>query len=460
MCISVPIPWPTYSRTIPYRPLARALVSTACEMSLSRFPGRAWARPAHSARSQARSSSASSSLIGPTPTVRAASPCQPSRIAPQSIEIRSPAASRASALGMPCTIWSLTEVQIVAGYPWYPLNEGTAPAARISRSAITSRSSVVMPGSTAAVSTSSVCDTTRPASRIAAIWPGVLIWIGCSRLVRMAPPDSLIHVTVARSLRGAGGHPRPAGWRPAAGGAETGWANLGQPPVAIGERSADEAPQRAQRPVGDLLYRPGGVDAEQYALIRVECVQRLGLLLIHIQPMPDRLLPVVVALEQIAAAVVTVLAARRRVEQHVPYVPALAAGPPPREPPDHLVVVHHELEHQVQPGVPLGQHLLQRLGLGHVPREPVEQEAALRVVLLQPVGNHRDRDLVGHQVAAVHEGLGRAAEFGAGAHVVPEDLTCRDRRDRQVGGYELGLRPLARTGGPDEDDSHYLRKPS
>jgi len=29
-----------------------------------------------------------------------------------------------------------------------------------------------------------------------------------------------------------------------------------------------------------------------------------------------------------------------------------------------------------------------------------------------------------------------------------------------VGGYELGLRPLARTGGPDEDDAHYRRKPS
>jgi len=26
--------------------------------------------------------------------------------------------------------------------------------------------------------------------------------------------------------------------------------------------------------------------------------------------------------------------------------------------------------------------------------------------------------------------------------------------------YELGLCPLARTGGPDEDDSHYRRKPS
>jgi hypothetical protein len=26
--------------------------------------------------------------------------------------------------------------------------------------------------------------------------------------------------------------------------------------------------------------------------------------------------------------------------------------------------------------------------------------------------------------------------------------------------YELGLRPLARTGRPDEDDAHYRKKPS
>ena len=118
MCISVPIPWPTYSRMIPYRPLARALVSTAWEMSLSLRPGLAWARPCQSARWQACSRRVSSSLTGPTATVRAASPCQPPTIAPQSIEIRSPSASRALSLGMPCTIWSFTDVQIVAGYPW------------------------------------------------------------------------------------------------------------------------------------------------------------------------------------------------------------------------------------------------------------------------------------------------------------------------------------------------------
>ena len=52
------------------------------------------------------------------------------------------------------------------------------------------------------------------------------------------------------------------------------------------------------------------------------------------------------------------------------------------------------------------------------------------------------------------------AELGVAGDVVPENITCRDPRDRQVRSDELGLCPLARTGGPDEDDAHYRKKPS
>src|ERR1700734_1105695 len=114
----------------------------------------------------------------------------------------------------------------------------------------------------------------------------------------MAPPDSSSHVTVARQCSSAPG-PR---WR-AAGPAQCGVR------LSAGFGSADEAAQRAQGPVGDLLDRAGGVHAEQDALVRVERDQRLGLLLINVQTVPDRLFPVVVALEQFTAAVVAVLAA-------------------------------------------------------------------------------------------------------------------------------------------------------
>ena len=58
-----------------------------------------------------------SGVMSPTPMVNAASPCQPSTMAPQSIEMMSPSRSGRSS-GMPCTIMLFGEAQITAGKPW------------------------------------------------------------------------------------------------------------------------------------------------------------------------------------------------------------------------------------------------------------------------------------------------------------------------------------------------------
>ncbi len=93
------------------------LFSTAWETSPSRPPSRAAVTPAHMAASHAADRAAAPGVTSPTGTVIAASPCQPSTIAPKSMEIRSPAASRSCADGMPWTTRSLTDVQITAGKP-------------------------------------------------------------------------------------------------------------------------------------------------------------------------------------------------------------------------------------------------------------------------------------------------------------------------------------------------------
>ena len=88
--------------------------------------------------------------------------------------MRSPSASTCAADGMPCTICSFTEAQIEAGKPWYPRNDGTAPAARMTSSAMASRSFVLTPTAVAAVTAASASATTAPAARIASSSPGVL----------------------------------------------------------------------------------------------------------------------------------------------------------------------------------------------------------------------------------------------------------------------------------------------
>src|SRR4051812_48355219 len=202
-----------------------------------------------------------------------------------------------------------------------------APSPRIASSATASRSAVLMPGVTAAFSFSSVRPTTSPASRISAISSSVLIWIKVASLP---------------------------------------------------ERT--EGGERPLRHVVDGTHR---VDAHEYASLGVVAHQRCRLLVVDLEPVTDRLRLVVVALEQLATADVTHTLRRRRVEVQMPDVSAAPAGTPAGEPPDHLVVVDHELQHDVERRPPVEQQVVERLGLRHVAGETVEQEAFAGVVLLE-----------------------------------------------------------------------------
>src|SRR5439155_4664983 len=129
-----------------------------------------------------------------------------------------------------------------------------------------------------AASTRRVRATTRPASRITAICSGVLV----SMLI---PPTS-----PPRFLATPHTGPLPAYART----------------------------ERGHGPAGDLFHRAGRVDADQDVLVGVEGEKGEGLLGVDLDPVPDRLLGVVVPLEELAAAVIADAGAGGRVVQDVP----------------------------------------------------------------------------------------------------------------------------------------------
>src|SRR3954452_6306017 len=133
-----------------------------------------------------------------------------------------------------------------------------------------SRSAVVMPGRAAALSFSSVRPTTSPAWRMRAISASDLIWI-----------TPLLSPQPARLSKGS---------------------------------------QRGDGAVGHVVDRAHGVDAHEDARLGVVADQRGRLLVVDLQPVPDRLGHVVVALEQVATADVAGALGRRRVEVDVPDV--------------------------------------------------------------------------------------------------------------------------------------------
>ena len=138
------------------------------EMSPTRPPRRAAAMPRHSASSVTRISSRASGATSPIGTVIAASPCHPSTMAPQSIEMMSPSPQH------PVPGDAVHDLVVDRGAD--RRREGrlavalerrdAAVVADVATRRVASSSPVVTPGAAAARSSSSVRPTSSPATRI------------------------------------------------------------------------------------------------------------------------------------------------------------------------------------------------------------------------------------------------------------------------------------------------------
>ena len=86
-------------------------------------------------------------------------------------------------------------------------------------------------------------------------------------------------------------------------------------------------------------------------------------------------------------------------------------GRPAGDPLERDLVGDVEEEHRVERAADLGEHLVELLGLGQVPREPVEHEAVRCVELRRALADERDGQLVGDELARREERLDLPAEL-------------------------------------------------
>ena len=75
---------------------------------------------------------------------------------------------------------------------------------------------------------------------------------------------------------------------------------------------------------------------------------------------------------------------------------------------------------------PLGQQMVEVLGLLHGAGEAVEQEARHALRGVEQVFNHALDDIVGHQVAGLDEVLGHFAQLGAGSNLTAQQFAGAD----------------------------------
>src|SRR5690242_17760022 len=193
--------------------------------------------------------------------------------------------------------------------------------------------------------------------------------------------------------------------------------NFGSPVFRLVRRQAQALPDLL---LDDLRRGPRvhGVDV----LLAPEDLQD-GVRLVVIVPQPDRerLLGVIFAGDQLSAAHVAPAGDLRAVGDQVVIQPAAAAQPAVQNPAADLAVRQVKLDDAVDVVA-----LQEELGLPRVPREPVDDEAEVPVVLGEPVPDHRLHQVVPDQFPGRHGAPDLGAQLGVVLHVPPEDIPHAD----------------------------------
>ncbi len=132
-------------------------------------------------------------------------------------------------------------------------------------------------------------------------------------------------------------------------------------------------------------------------------------------------------------------------------VTRLDADAPTREAPDYLLVGDLDQHRRRDPASQVRELLVESVGLLGGAREAVEDEAVLRILLLEALGRHRHDQRVGNEVTGVHVLLRLLAELRALLDVGAQHVAGGDERQPEVVLKARRLRPLARARRTEQD---------
>ena len=104
------------------------------------------------------------------------------------------------------------------------------------------------------------------------------------------------------------------------------------------------------------------------------------------------------------------------------------------------------------PSFEFGQEQIQGFGLRHRPRKAVQNGALHAVRVLHPLPDHRDRDIIGHQLPALHVTLGEDPQVRLAGKMLPEKVAGGDVRQAQLLTEHFRLGSFARTGRAEQDN--------
>ena len=192
------------------------------------------------------------------------------------------------------------------------------------------------------------------------------------------------------------------------------------------------------------------VEATQQPGLLVVVDQRRGLARVDLKARADRLLVVVVALDQARAVLVADALALGRVEVDVVDVPALGAHAAPAEAAHDLLVGHLDQQRRGQPALAVSASASPSASACCSLRgKPSSRKPSRASPLADARADHADDHLVGHELAGVHVLLRLLAQFGALGHLRAQHVAGGDVRERRSPRCRRSAWvPLPAPGGP------------
>ncbi len=213
---------------------------------------------------------------------------------------------------------------------------------------------------------------------------------------------------------------------------------------------------QGEEPLPHGLHRLLPVHLLQLALAPVVLEQLPELRHVHLQSGAHHLRAVVLALVEPRAIAVADARHSGRSVGLVVNGAASGAVPSPRQAAHQLLLRDPQVDGHIDALPPLGEGLVQRPRLGQGAGKAVQQASSLAVGLLQPLQQHSDGDLVGHQSPRLHVRPRPLPQLRAAADVLAEQLAGGDVGQPQVLGQKGSLGALA---GPRQTQQHQEHVP-
>src|SRR6185437_2034564 len=219
------------------------------------------------------------------------------------------------------------------------------------------------------------------------------------------------------------------------------------------------APENLTERTAHIFHICRGVHGIEKALAAVIIRERLGLALVGRQPFFHHFGAIVGPLHQHSAIRVANAGRPRRRIVHIVNLAADAARPTARKAPKKLAVFDLEIDDDGLAETLALKDAVELFGLLQCPRKAIEHKSFGGVRLRKPLFHHPHHQIVGHEIAALHDRPDDLAERRAAANGVAKHVASGKMRHAIALRNSLRLSALPRSGWAQENQRPIQRHP-